>query len=446
MKSETGTAFKSSLSRDSGLGWIGEIPEHWEVRPIRSLAKSGYRTFTDGDWIELPFIRDSGIRLIQTGNIGIGRYIDQGFRFIDDETFATLHCTEVFPGDVLICRLADPVGRACLAPNLGSRMITSVDVCILKPAPDIHPGFLVYALSSAGYLSWLGAICRGGTRDRVSRSMLGSIRIQIPPIEEQRAISAYLDRETVRIDDLIERKERQITLLQERRAAFISNVVIRGLDRNAPMRSSGIQWLGETPKHWRVLRAKYLFREIDERSTTGDEELLTVSHITGVTPRSEKDVTMFMAESLEDYKKCNPNDLVINTMWAWMGALGVAPCAGIVSPSYNVYRFRSDATEPRYYDHLLRTPMFTAAIRCQSKGIWTSRLRLYPEEFFDIRLPCPPLDEQQAIVTAIETETGNYEALQEKIDKSINLLREYRTALISAAVTGKRDIREEVPA
>lgn len=216
--------------KDSGIEWLGEIPEHWRMMPLRSLAKKGYKTFTDGDWIESPYIRDDGIRLIQTGNIGIGSYREQGFRYVDEETFQTFGCTEVLPGDVLICRLADPVGRACLAPDLGTRMITSVDVCILKTDHGNDAKFVVYALSSHGYLSWMSAECRGGTRDRVSRSMLGAVCIQFPPLGEQRAIAAFLDRETVRIDALIEKVEKSIELLREYRTALISATVTGKID------------------------------------------------------------------------------------------------------------------------------------------------------------------------------------------------------------------------
>jgi len=216
--------------KDSGVEWLGEIPAHWEVKPIRALARPGYKTFTDGDWIESPFIRDEGIRLIQTGNVGVGEYREQGFRYIDEETFRAFRCTEVFPGDVLICRLADPVGRACLAPDLRCRMITSVDVCILKPAVDVHAAFVVYALSSSEYLSWLSGICRGGTRDRVSRSMLGAVRVQKPPLAEQRAIAAFLDRETEKIDALVAKVREAIEHLKEYRTALISAAVTGKID------------------------------------------------------------------------------------------------------------------------------------------------------------------------------------------------------------------------
>ena len=216
--------------KDSGVEWLGEIPAHWEVKPIHSLARSGYKTFTDGDWIESPYIRDSGVRLIQTGNIGVGNYKEQGFRYIDDQTFSSFRCTQVMPGDVLICRLADPVGRACLAPNLGCRMVTSVDVCILKTAEDVNPAFVVYALSADNYLAWLNAICRGGTRDRVSRSMLGAIQVGKPPLPEQHAIAAFLDREAAKIDALVAKVEEAIARLEEFRIALISAAVTGRID------------------------------------------------------------------------------------------------------------------------------------------------------------------------------------------------------------------------
>ena len=206
---------------------------------------------------------------------------------------------------------------------------------------------------------------------------------------------------------------------------------------------SGVEWLGQIPRHWQIYRAKVLFRQIDERSTTGEEELLTVSHITGVTRRSEKNVNMFMADSLEGYKKCESGDLVINTMWAWMGAMGISPEAGIVSPSYNVYRSRDSKCEVLFYDYLFRTGSFVAEVICHSKGVWSSRLRLYPEEFFEIRVPCPPPEEQRAIVRFLNRETKRIDTLIEKKQRQIEFLQEKRAALVHEAiqVAGTRNIR-----
>ncbi|MCY3704644.1 MAG: restriction endonuclease subunit S, partial [Gammaproteobacteria bacterium] len=178
----------SVAMKDSGVEWLGEIPAHWEIGRISGVARSSPGSFTDGDWVELPYITDSGVRLIQTGNVGIGAYREQGFRYIEEASFDELRCTEVNPGDVLICRLADPVGRACLAPDLGVQMITSVDVCILKPSEQFSAEYLVLLLSSKRYLDYVESLVRGGTRDRISRSMLGAIKIPAPPEPEQRVI------------------------------------------------------------------------------------------------------------------------------------------------------------------------------------------------------------------------------------------------------------------
>ena len=235
-----------------------DIPAHWEVVRISRIARDGKNSFIDGDWIEVPYITDNGVRLIQTGNVGVGRYREQGFRYINPVSFDELNCTEVYPGDILICRLADPVGRACLAPQLGVRMITSVDVCILKPTERFSAKCVVYLLSSKGYLDFVKSIARGSTRSRISRSMLGAIKIPSPPLAEQRAIARYLDHVDLRIQRYIEAKEQLIALLQEARQAIIQRAVTRGLEPDVPLKPSGFEWLGHMPAHWEVRRLGHI--------------------------------------------------------------------------------------------------------------------------------------------------------------------------------------------
>jgi type I restriction enzyme S subunit len=173
-----------------------------------------------------------------------------------------------------------------------------------------------------------------------------------------------------------------------------------------------VHWLGEIPAHWQEKRGKYFFREIDERSQTGEEELLSVSHTTGVTPRSQKNVTMFKAESYVGHKVARPNDVVINTMWAWMSALGVSKNVGIVSPAYGVYRpLDSEHFLPEYVDYLLRTPMLRWEYICRSTGIRASRLRLYPDKFLDIAFPCPPREEQERMVAFLRAKDAQVRRL-----------------------------------
>ena len=170
--------------------------------------------------------------------------------------------------------------------------------------------------------------------------------------------------------------------------------MIADLKAYPAMKDSGVEWLGEVLEHWAEKRAKYFYREVDKRSTTGNEELMSVSHKTGVTPR-KRSVTMFMAKSNVGHKICRPDDIVINTMWAFMGALGVSRQVGLVSPSYGICRpTRSGELMPEYIDRLLRIDSYKSEYMCWSTGINSSRLRLYPDEFLRIPITCPPLSEQ----------------------------------------------------
>lgn len=279
----------------------------------------------------------------------------------------------------------------------------------------------------------------GATVESLESDLIGDTLIPLPPRAEQEAIMSFLDRETARLDALVAAKQRVLDLLSEKRKAIIATAVTRGLDPKVKLRDSGVPWLGDIPAHWEIERARWLFRERDVRSTTGEEEMLTVSHLTGVTPRSEKDVNMFEAETNEGYKLCEPGDLVINTLWAWMGAMGIAPVKGIVSPAYNVYE-PGPRLVPAYIDALVRLSVFAREVTRYSKGVWSSRLRLYPEGFFEVYLPVPPKEEQRVVVEHVACATAKLDALRAATERTIALLKERRSALIAAAVTGQLDV------
>ena len=296
---------------------------------------------------------------------------------------------------------------------------------------------------------WLGELLRSMNLNQFSQSaaqpglsvdVIANMEVPVPPLSEQLVIAEYIKREAAQIDMLLAAKERVLALMAEKRMALITSAVTRGLDPSIPLRESGISWLGKIPHHWKIKRARWLFRERDERSVTGEEELLSVSHLTGVTRRSEKEVTMFEAETTEGYKLCCAGDLVINTLWAWMGAMGIAPLDGIVSPAYNVYTPTS-ALDSVFVDSLVRMPVFAQEVTRYSKGVWSSRLRLYPEGFFEVWMPVPPPDEQQSIVAHIVNEKGKLDALCVATVRTIALLKERRAALIAAAVNGQISLK-----
>jgi type I restriction enzyme, S subunit len=310
-------------------------------------------------------------------------------------------------------------------------------LCAIRPQSSWYGRFAWWALHEAR--SQLNFVSTGSTYEAVAIEDVGNLFVEFFDLKVQRSIADYLDRETARIDALIAAKESLLQLLAEKRQSLITLAVTRGLNPDVPLRNPDVPWLRKIPTHWKIERARWLFKERDLRSEKGEEELLTVSHLTGVTPRSEKEVNMFEAETKEGYKICHKDDLVINTMWAWMGAMGVSPLHGIVSPGYNVYEPKGQL-DPAYVDNLVRMPIFAQEVTRYSKGVWSSRLRLYPEGFFEVYFPVPPIEEQIEIVDKITDGKNKIDSLAKATERTITLLKERRAALIAAAVTGQIDV------
>jgi len=428
--------------KDSGVLWLKAIPSEWKAVRLKFLASfcgGGTPSKENAEFWkgEIPWVSPKDMKV---------EYVEDTEDHITEAAVAN-SSTRLIPVGVVLVVVRSGILRHSIPVAISKKtMALNQDMRAIMPKGSIQAEYLA-AVIRGHQTALLTEWCKqGATVESIEVEYLTNTPFPVPTLDEQHRIVAFLNQETAKIDAMIAKKERLIDLLQEKRTALISRAVTKGLDSTVPMKESGVEWLGDIPESWNLARNKILFREIDDRSVSGDEELLTVSHITGVTRRSEKpDVTMFLAETLEGYKKCKTGDVVVNTMWAFMGALGTAFVPGVVSPSYNVYRLRDESRlDPRFLDLLYRTPLYKAQVFRYSKGVWHSRLRLYPEAFFEIMTIVPSLCEQRRIVdhvgSIVEEEDRKLTLLQESIDR----LREYRIALISAAVTGKIDVREEV--
>jgi type I restriction enzyme, S subunit len=347
-------------------------------------------------------------------------------------------------GDILLAKVTPCFenGKKAIAGGLANGIgFATSEVHVIRPdTRRIVTNYLRYLLCSepfraAGMASMTGA---GGLR-RVSEDAVLNFRLPIVDLDTQHAIATFLDRETTHIDDLIEKKRSFLALIEEKRASLVERAVNGAILPQSDQ--AGIKgWFGQLPSSWDVRRGRFLFRERQQRSVDGSEELLTVSHITGVTTRSAKDVNMFLAESLEGYKVVEAGDVVVNTMWAWMGAMGVSDLDGVASPSYGVYRPTSDEFDRRFLDLLLRSKPFVAEVNRRSKGVWASRLRLYADAFLDIVFPIPLRAAQNAILSKLSEAMATEERIAALSRGSIERLRELRSALITAAVTGQIDM------
>jgi type I restriction enzyme, S subunit len=349
----------------------------------------------------------------------------------DDSASGT---TNVFYlGDVLFGKLRPYLAKALHADKNG---VCSTELLVLKPKPDIHPRFLLYSMLSPDFVGQVDASTFGAKMPRANWEFIGSMKLPVPAYEFQRLIADYLDRETARIDALVAEKEKMLALLEEKRAALISRAVTRGLDPNAPLKPSGLDWLGDIPAHWETRRCATLFQEIDERSCP-DLPLLNVSLNTGVTLRVFSDDRIeSVAADFSSYKVARKGDLVFNKMRFWQGAAGIAPEDGLTSPDYTVARFGSEL-DSGFVGLLVRLPLFSNEVRRYSYGMVDDRLRLYWMEFRNLRMPVPPLSEQRTIIETLHRECDEITDLAGLLQQSISLAIERRAALITAAVTGQ---------
>lgn len=345
-------------------------------------------------------------------------------------------------GDLLVGRLNPRKGRVVLVTqSLQGRTIASTEFVSVVPT-HVSPRFLAYAVSSELVRQALDSQVRSVTRShqRVDPEFITHLKLDMPPMEDQQRIADFLDDQVTRIDQETTELRRLLGLGRERHDAFKS-LLLFGRDRPGVTKDSGVPSIGLIPAHWEVVRNKAFWRESTQLSATGQEELLSVSHLTGVTPRSEKTVYMFMAESMMGYKTVRPGDLVINTMWAWMGALGVSQGNGIVSPAYGVYRrWRGLGADEFYLDSVLRSQEYVDEMARFSTGVWSSRLRLYPEAFLGLRFPLPPPEEQVGIADRVRESQRGVASLGSDIDRAVELLEERKRSLITAAVTGELDV------
>lgn len=413
--------------KDSGLPWIDRIPAHWDVLPNRAVMKSRK------DVVGKSADKHTLLSLTKRGVIPRDLDNPEGKFPASFESYQ-----EVQPNDLVFCLFdIDETPRAVgLATSAG--MITGAynrfECLVAESAP-----FILYYYLSLDDGKRLKPLYTG-LRKVIQQPVFLSAKMPFPPLPEQRAIVCFLNSKLAELDQFVARKLRFIELLNEQRSVIISRNVMRGIEPNVKMRPSGIEWLGDIPEHWETKRSKFLFREVDERSKTGAETHLSMSQKYGLIPSSQIDERRLVSESYAGGKVCDPGDLVLNRLKAHLGVFALASERGLVSPDYTVFR-PICPMEPRYFEALYRTPACRVELRQRAKGIVQGFWRLYTDDFYDIRIPVPPLTEQTAIMAALDNELAAVDTTISRTEREIELTNEYRTALISDVVTGKIDVR-----
>jgi len=268
-----------------------------------------------------------------------------------------------------------------------------------------------------------------------------NIYLTVPPIEEQKLISQYLDKKTNQIDSLVEKIHKKIELLKEQRTSLINHYVTKGLDPNVEMKDSGIEWIGEIPKDWDVQRISTLYSQTSVRGFS-EEQNLSVFRDHGVVRRDDYENKNVLSDDLSNYKLVNQGDLVLNKMKTWMGSLGVSEYRGIVSPAYYVLRPNFEFFSG-YLHHLLRSKIYIDQYASVSKGVRPGQWDLSYDEFKSLKVILPPIDEQKETYNRLTKELQFNSQLSNLESKKIEFLKEYRQSLISSIVTGQIRVTED---
>lgn len=435
--------------KDSGIGWLGEIPLHWEVKRLKTMA-SVQLSNVDKKSEE----GQARVKLCNYVDVYYNDRITTELELMDSSaTGEQVRRFELGAGDVLITKDSeswnDIAVPAVVAEDLKD-VLCGYHLAHIKPRPSLNGPFLARQFSAIGLRDQFHVSANGITRFGLSGSAIRTGLFPIAPIKEQRAIAAFLDRETEKIDGLVAKKERLIELLQERRTALITRTVTRGLDPNVPMNDSGVEWLGKIPAHWHLRPLKRVSPEITVGVVVNPSTYVQTEgvpflygsdiregHIVadGARRMSEED-----SKSLS--KSClRAGDLVCVRVGA-PGITAVVPpeLAGANCASVLIVR-SGDSFDSHWLCYAMNSRLVRYQVELVQYGAAQEQFNVaHAVEFF---VPLASWAEQRAISAYLNHETAKIDALIAKIRQAIDHLKEFRTALISAAVTGKIDVREE---
>jgi restriction endonuclease S subunit len=440
----------------SGVEWLGEVPEGWDVQRVKSLERNAayvVQTGPFGAQLHSGDYVDEGVPFILIKNVNNLKIDDSNIPKITFDDAERLSIYRLELGDIVFSRVGS-IGRIALCTEREKGWVISGQMLRLRiKNQKLDKKFSLYVFSSKEVERYIDLQSVGSTRESINTDILKNMALPTPPLPEQHAIAAFLDRETTRIDALIEKKERQIALLQEKRAALISHAVTKGLDPSVPMKDSGVEWLGRVPKGWGISKFGYHSTLMNGINFTLSESGFRYK-IVGVSDfqknfsiQNNQISEVNLSSPLSQNELLQPDDLLFvrsNGNPKLVGrCLFVDKIEANTTFSGFTIRGRITSKElfPKFFAYFTSSDIYKAQIELTAFGTNISNIS---QDFLKtLQIPLPPFDEQIVIVDKIEGILSHQNIILENLQKSIHLLIEYRSALISAAVTGKIDVRQE---
>lgn len=385
------------------------------------------------------YVDESSFKVMNQATFSKGWLDESNIRY----TSKNVREAQIKKGDLLMASTGGGVlGKVFFFDSDDSSFYADSHVSILRNSKGKNLMKYLYYVFSIKYDEINATMVKGSTNQtELQRNYLLAYELDMPPLAKQQRIVDYLDEKLGNIDARIAVLKKQQDAYVRLKKSIIYHTVTRGLNPNVSLKDSGVDWIGVIPEHWELRRFKSIFTECKSITQTGEENLLSVSEYYGVARRIDKmedGEYESRADSLIGYKVCKKNDLIINIMLAWKRGLGFSDFDGIVSPAYAVYRGKNIA--PYYFHYLMRTDMYVAEYKRNSKGIIDSRLRMYTDRFNNIMAIVPPFSEQQAIAAFLDEKCSKIDTAIDNIGKQIDALRRLKRALINEVVTGQRAV------
>lgn len=412
--------------KDSGVEWIGEIPREWRTLPLGNCFLERIEKVSDKEWEPLS-VTKKGI-----------------FKQLENVAKSDAHDSrkKVCKGDFVINSRSDRKQSCGLSDFDGSVSLINI---VLKNI-FYKAEYTKYLLKNDGFAEEFYRWGSGIVADLWSTkySKMKKIILPVPSLEEQEKIANYLDKKVSDIDLIIEKTKATIEDYKKYKQSIITEAVTKGINPNVEMKDSGIEWIGEIPKHWKIFPIKYILKWKSEKNYP-NEMVLSLYRDYGVIPKDSRDDNHNVtSEDTASYKFVEVGDFVINKMKAWQGSMAVSDYQGIVSPAYHVCSFKTNELNKKYFHYLLRNQLYLPEFRRLSTGLRIGQWDLGFEDFKQLPYLFPLLEEQNQIVEYIDKKISEIDTLITKKEALIAELEEYKKSLIYECVTGKKEVNENV--
>lgn len=407
--------------KDSGVEWIGEIPEGWEVRTVGQLYKPRNEKVSDLDYEPLSVTKNGIVPQLESA----AKSKNHNDRKL------------VLKGDFVINSRSDRKMSAGASPYDGS--VSLINTVLYSGI--VLSEYSKYLLKNYGFAEEFYRWGTGIVADLWSTNFerMKKIAIPLPMTEEQNKIASFLDQKITYIDSIIEKTEASIDAFKRYKQALIAETVTKGLNPDVPMKESIVEGIGMIPENWNFIKLKYLLSERKDKSTTGLEEPLSMSQKYGLIPSKEMDIIPNAPSNYLGNKIVSVGDLVFNKLKAHLGVFAVSNHEGIVSPDYAVYQ-TNNHVDAKFLEYLFKTPQLISEFIKKSRGVGAGLTRLYTPEFFNIKISLPPLKEQHQIVVFLDQKTAHIDSLIQNKEAMVVKLEEYKKSLIYEYVTGKKEV------